>query len=368
MALGTLVLGAAVQLYSQGVNATWVVSQRAEMQQDFRAASNMLTRDLSLAGAGLGDNVQLALITAAKTPVIGCDQTGKCWINNAALPYPKQGTTPYMYGLIPEWQKGPSMNSTLTDAVTVVFTDSNFYMNCYSASVTSATVVKFQLNSAAIPTGCLPTGVTTPQALNDASLGLTAGDVIIFTLTSGSGSGATTSQIVAEVTAAPVVTTPTPPNTSAYNITFALNDALLMNQGSATAGALSKVLNWTGTGTRALVTSYFIDNTTTPPRLMRQVSGHTAMPVAENVVFLQFDYDLYANGTVYTNQPDGGASVTPTALTPNQITKINVRHMAMDSTLNGGLFGGNKGFQGMDLQTSVSARDLTYQNGYPIGP
>jgi len=38
MALGTLVLGAAVQLYSQGVAATWTVTQRAEMQQDFRAA------------------------------------------------------------------------------------------------------------------------------------------------------------------------------------------------------------------------------------------------------------------------------------------------------------------------------------------
>ncbi len=53
MALGTLVLGAAVQLYSQGVAATWTVQQRAEMQQDFRAASNMMLKDLSLAGAGL---------------------------------------------------------------------------------------------------------------------------------------------------------------------------------------------------------------------------------------------------------------------------------------------------------------------------
>ena len=47
-------LGAAVQIYIQGVGATWTVTQRAEMQQDFRAASNMLTKDLSLAGAGLG--------------------------------------------------------------------------------------------------------------------------------------------------------------------------------------------------------------------------------------------------------------------------------------------------------------------------
>ena len=41
MALGTIVLGAAVQIYIQGLNATMTVSQRAELQQDFRAASNM---------------------------------------------------------------------------------------------------------------------------------------------------------------------------------------------------------------------------------------------------------------------------------------------------------------------------------------
>ena len=55
MALGTLVVGAAVQLYSQAVGVTWKVSQRAELQQDFRAASDMLTKDLSLAGSVPGE-------------------------------------------------------------------------------------------------------------------------------------------------------------------------------------------------------------------------------------------------------------------------------------------------------------------------
>src|ERR1039458_9817956 len=79
MALGTIVLGLAVQLYSQGVAATWTVSQRAELQEDFRAASNMLTKDLSLAGAGLNPGAAIALPSAI-TPVVGCDQTPKCYI------------------------------------------------------------------------------------------------------------------------------------------------------------------------------------------------------------------------------------------------------------------------------------------------
>src|SRR5271165_5594671 len=99
-ALGTIVVASATQLYVQGVNATWTISQRAEMQQDFRAASNMLTKDLSLAGAGLGNGAAIQL-PSGTTPVYGCDQTGACYINGGSVQYPKQGGTPYLYGLLP---------------------------------------------------------------------------------------------------------------------------------------------------------------------------------------------------------------------------------------------------------------------------
>lgn len=369
MSLGTIVLGAAVQLYSQGVSATWTVSQRAEMQQDFRAASDMLTRDLGLAGSGLGNNVQIALPKTSVTPVYGCDQTPKCYINGTAAAYPKQGTTPYLYGLIPGWKYGPTLYGAQgpTDAVTVVYTDATFYLNCYTVSVTSATVVKFQL-AATLPANCvLPATLTAPQNVNDAVVGLSTGDLVLFTVTNGTGSGATTSQILGEVTATPTTTTPGTGYTAAYNVNFATGDVLKMNQTAAPSGSIANVVGWTGSGTRVLVISYYIDNSITPSRLMRQVSGHTPMPVAENVVFLQFSYDLYnsSTGAVVTDQADGGVSQ---GLTPNQITKINIKHMAMNGALKGTLQGtGGPGFQGMDLETSVSARDLTYSNGYPLG-
>jgi len=53
LAVGMIVIGAAVQLFSQGMAATFVVSQRAEMQQDVRAASGLLVKDIGLAGAGM---------------------------------------------------------------------------------------------------------------------------------------------------------------------------------------------------------------------------------------------------------------------------------------------------------------------------
>ena len=52
LVIGAITLATAVQLYSQAVKATIVTSQRAEMQQDFRAAANLLSRDISMAGAG----------------------------------------------------------------------------------------------------------------------------------------------------------------------------------------------------------------------------------------------------------------------------------------------------------------------------
>jgi prepilin-type N-terminal cleavage/methylation domain-containing protein len=355
MALGTIVLGAAVSIYIQGVNATWTVSQRAELQQDFRAASNLLTNDLSLAGAGLGQGALIQLPTSATLPLYGCAQTtGTCYINSGAgETYPVQGTTPYLYGLLPGYQEGPTVNTMATDIVTVVYTDPTFALDCYTASVTNSTTVTFTLPGTLSCT--LPTNISTPQAVNDAGVGLTAGDLVWFTFG--------TSNVVAEVTTAA---------TSGGVVVFASGDKLNMNQASSAARSLaSKTTGTTGTAERILVITYYLDSSVTPTRLMRQVSGHTPMPVAENVVYLNFTYDLFntTTTTAAVGCPNPGA-ITPacangssSGLFPNQITKINIMHMDMDSSVNGSGFA-QKGYSRMDLQTSVSARNLTYVNNY----
>ena len=360
MALGMIVLGAAVQLYTQGVGATFKVSQRAEMQQDFRAASNMVLRDLSLAGAGLGNNTAIAL-PSGSTPRYGCDQS-TCHLGTANTSpglYPLQSTTPYFYGLLPGYQQGPTINAGHpTDTITVAYTDTNFYLNCYTATVTSLGVVQFALPTT-LPAGCLPNGVTSPQAVSDAVVGLTIGDLVYVSLSS--------TPVVVEVTGAP---TTTGPNT--YSVPFANNDVLKMNQTASGKGINAAAVGASGTSpTRVFVITYYIDNTLSPPRLMRQVSGHTPMPVAENVVYMQFNYDLFNDSTnsvaVACSNPGAaadGCSGASTGLPPNEVTKINIAHMAMNSTLKGA----QGGFQGLDLVTSVSARDLTYNNSYPIGP
>jgi prepilin-type N-terminal cleavage/methylation domain-containing protein len=365
MALGTVVLGAAVQVYIQGVTATWTVTQRAELQQDFRAASNMLTHDLSLAGAGLGNGKSIQLPTSATLPRYGCAQvTGSpCYLgsaNTAPASYPLQGTTPYLYGLLPGYIGGPTLLAAqgATDVVTVAYTDSTFFLDCYQATATTATTVTFALTaSSQTSSNCTANGATI-QNLNDPAVGLTAGDLVLFSFG--------TNAVVAEVTSGATATL----------ATFATGDALQMNQASTVPKSLANIAaGTTGFATRLFVITYYVDNnSSTLPILMRQVSGHTPTPVAENVVYMKFTYDLYNDGStppapaVGCQNPGSATDVciagSSSGLLPIQITKINIAHMAMRGTVKNG----NSGYQGLDLETSVSARDLTYNNNYPIGP
>jgi hypothetical protein len=375
IALGTAVLGAAVQIYIQGVSATWTVTQRAEMQQDFRAASNILTKDLSLAGAGLGNGVSIAL-PSGTTPVYGCDQTSTCYINGTSVKYPLNSGTPYLYGLLPGYNVGPTLVTAQgpTDAVTVVYTDNSFYLNCYTATATAVGVITFGpattpltagLPPAFPPAGCLPTGVTTAPAVNDPVVGLVPGDLVMMTL-----NGAT---VIGEVTAG-TITTGTNAVGTTYAVPFANGDVLHMNQTTGTNYFNTEPKNATGTSpVRVLVITYYLDSSVSPARLMRQISGHTPMPVAENVVYMKFSYDLFNSNTdlpaVNCSNPGAASDGCNTAgasagLTPVSITKINILNMAIDSS-QVGFSNSQASYQRLDLQTSVAARNLTYTNNYP---
>jgi hypothetical protein len=102
------------------------------------------------------------------------------------------------------------------------------------------------------------------------------------------------------------------------------------------------------------------------PTLMRQINGQTPVPVGENVVNMQFTYDTYSpTGTLLNALGDGGYSLGTSF---NLIRKINVVHLTVRSQLAGvsqGLQTAN-GYQTFDTQTSISARNLSYQNRYNL--
>jgi prepilin-type N-terminal cleavage/methylation domain-containing protein len=373
-AIGLVMVVAAAKLYTSAMRATWMTSEKGEMQQDFRAASNLLQRDISLAGAGaLG---QQGLSTSAvglpaatgTLPIYPCSSTVCNFINGGAVTFPTtSSTTPFMYSIIPGYDVGITVNAAAgaTDIITVSYADVSLALNCYTASINAtATVVTFQLPATQSSTCVLPTGVSTPQALNAEYVGLQAGDVILF------GSNA-----VGIVTGPVSTCSPTGTNTACYTVDFAATDPGHINQPTATTGSL---LQFVGSGApastnisvsavRLIVVTYYlqISPTTSLPTLMRVQNGRTPAPVAENVVYLKFSYDVNNNGAVSTNQPS-----LPAGTTPSMITKINILHMSIHSqvrdTISKSTLSEFGGFEGLDLQTSISARNLTSQQEYPI--
>jgi pilin/secretion family protein with methylation motif len=358
IALGIIVLGGATLLYQQAQQTTWLTSQKAEMQTDFRAVDNLLERDIGMAGAGsLGQqglaSSSVALPVSGTLPVYPCSATTCNYVNGAPVAYPTQSGASYLYSVIPGNGLGITINGQVTDILTVTYTDANLAMNCYTVTYNSATSITFTLPTVLPSTCILPSGLVAPQALNDPVVGLQVGDMILFS-TTGAGSAA-----VGVVTGTPTAGTNAGGQTT-YTVPFATGDPGHINQPTVAVGSLKSLSGQTITsGIREIVVTYYLDISPTDgvtPRLMRLQSGRVPAPVAENVMNLQFSYDVYNAGTISTNQ-----SSLPANTTPAMITKINILHMTMRSQLHG-----TKGYQGLDLQTSITPRNLTFQQEYPI--
>ena len=357
MALGALVLGTIVQLFTQALKVTWVTSQNSELQQDFRAGINLMSKDISMAGAGalgqqgLSQN-SVALPVSATLPVYPCSTTTCNYINGAPVTYPLVSGARYLYSIIPGPNLGITINGKTTDILTVTNTDANLALNCYTVTYSSATSIIFTL-PAVLPSTCiLPTGVAAPQALNDPVLGLKGGDMLLFSV---SGVGPAAIGVVNTVSAATCAGQP------CYTVNFAAGDPGHINQPTIAVGSLLSIAppKSIQTAVRLLVITYYLDISPTDgvtPRLMRIQNGRTPAPVAENVAYLKFTYDIFNGGAVNANQ----ASL-PAGTTPAMITKVNIVHMSMRSQL-----AGAAGYQGLDMQTSVAARNMTFQQEYPI--
>ena len=357
MGIGLVLLSAAVMTYRQAVNATWLASQRAEMQQDYRAAANLLQRDISLAGSGgLGqqglasNSIGLPTGAGSTIPVYPCS-AGTCnYVKGAPVAYPG-GATPLLYSIIPGNDLGITVNAAQgpTDIITIAYADATLALNCYSVNIQSATQVLFQLSNSPAATCVLPTGVNTVPLLNAAGVGLQPGDFILF--------GQSASAVVSNV----VPATPTAGNSAAFTVSFAAGDPGHINQPGVAGGSMSQLPLGpsTSSAVRLLLITYYLDFSPVDgvtPRLMRVQSGKTPVPVAENVDYLKFSYDVDNNGVITANQ-----ATLPAGVTPNMITKVNILHMSMRSQLKG-----MAGYQGLDLQTSIGARNLTMGQEYQI--
>jgi type II secretory pathway pseudopilin PulG len=362
--IGLGVILAMASVFKTGMDVSFRVTERAETQQNMRAAMQLLTKDISMAGAGLpSGGLQL---TTAGASLFACNQTGTCYIGGDTYPKSASGTANFMYPLVPGFGTGvqngiviPAAPGLVNSSITVIYCDYNFPLTNFTFTYPSPTSVGVAVNNAAVQ----PNNILAPG-------GLQVGDLIMFNVSvPGNGKAGTpqgnsliqTAAVVAEITGIPSNTL----------INFATSDALNMNHTTGSnnlASVSTAIANVVAAGAtpvtnacRLNAVSYFLQvppagGTVQNPRLMRQVNGLDAIPVADNIINLQFTYDIVDNttGKVVANQQDPiGAGQSP-----NLIQKVNIWVMGASPITNG-----NKS-QNMYLATSVSTSNMTFCNSY----
>jgi prepilin-type N-terminal cleavage/methylation domain-containing protein len=338
IAVGLVVMAGIAGLFKTGMDSALLVTQRAETQQNMRAAIDLMVKDISMAGAGLpSGGIQLPTGAGSSASRFDCDQSGTCHV--PANTYP---TGNYMYGAIPGFNNGVEANAivpaapppAINDSITSIYTDYNFPLWEYNVTFPvpgNGTSITLTPNAAYVPA---------PPLINAAG-GIQVGDLIILSNSLGTAVG--------EVT-----------GITATDIAFADLDALNVNQNGAASNNIAAISTGANTTAyRLFAVTYYL--TVPPPngqtpRLMRQVNGLSPVPVADNIINLQFSYDIYNSTTSaldanQTNPLGVGDS-------PNLMQKINIVVMGQSMFNNG-----NKS-QNLYLATSVSARNMAFRNRY----
>ncbi len=357
--IGLTVILVMMSLFKTGMDATMKVTQRAETQQNLRAAIELMTKDISLAGAGLpSGGLQLSSGGLSR---FACNQTGTCYITGDTYPNSGNGTANYMYAIEPGFGVGvqngvviPNAPGQTNSSLTSVYCDYNFPLSNFKFTFPSGTQANVAVNNG----GVTPNNILAPG-------GLQVGDLLLFTVSvPGSGtagdpngnSAVQTAAVAAEITGIPSNTV----------INFAAGDALNFNftAGTNNLAAVAAAAGGAGARTSACrlqVVSYFLQvpvagGTVQTPRLMRQVNGLSAVPVADGIINLQFTYDVInsVTSTVIANVQDPiGAGDSPSL-----IQKVNIWIMGMSLTPDG-----NRS-QNMYLATSVSTSNMSFCNSY----
>jgi prepilin-type N-terminal cleavage/methylation domain-containing protein len=355
-AIGLIAVMAMTQMFNMGMNATLTVTQRAETQENMRAAMELMTKDISMAGAGLPSG-GLQLANAGGATKVACNQGGICYVPADSYPNSGVGAQNYMYGILPGFGNGVQSAAVITsapaavnDSITSIYCDYNFPLSNFSFTFpTSTQATVGVINAAVLPNNILAAG------------GLNVGDLLLFTVgTPGNGK---TSQgtSIAQTAAAVGEVTGLPNNTT---IDFASGDALNFNQAGANSiGSIAAafVAGTTINVCRLYAVTYFLEvpaagGSVQTPRLMRQVNGLTAVPVADDIINLQFSYDVVntALGTISANQ----SNPIGAGLSPALIQKVNIWVMGESITQAG------KKSQSRYLASSVSARNMSFCNSY----
>src|SRR5271155_1321005 len=117
LGVGMIVIASALELFSHAASASFTVTQRAEMQQNARAAINNIQYDLRTTGTSMPQG-GIALPTGGTlgNSLFGCGTT-QCYVNTNN--YPGQ----VFYSLLPNTGAGITITGRQSDSITMAYVD-----------------------------------------------------------------------------------------------------------------------------------------------------------------------------------------------------------------------------------------------------
>ena len=350
-----LVTGAALTTFRNGLAVNDSAAQLSDANQNLRAGTNQLIRDLMQAGRIIGTE---GIPMPTGTGVTAFSRPGPGSLTFSLVV--DADTTLNLPAITTGYELGPTINGSKTDIVTIMTVDEFMpVIQTPPATAGSPTPVEGTIandgRSVALPTNSL---WLTGDATND-SPPIQVGDLVLFKNSRG-------------------VALQTVTSTDTNNIYFGLanaNDWFHFNQFTAAQVPIILIKStqtttsaWDATDKtsmfRALMITYYVDNTTTPgtPRLTRLVNHFTPQALAGVVEDLDLTYDLVDgvnNPVNITTLPftDVAAGVTYNS---NQIRKVNI-HMGVRSEV---LSKPSQDYIRNHISTSVSVRSLASVDRY----
>lgn len=348
MALGTVILLVAANLYRQATIATMLITTRGEMQQNARVAANSISRELNIAGTGIPNGgVSVPNTTGTNAPRFGC-YTGAC------IPDTEVGTKSYpnahLYPVMPGYQQGITSINRKMSTITMTYVDP---LQPPDIDATKTTTMS-DYTLAAFATDGTQITINSNVNVTDNQRGLRIGDVLMISNVNGFALGVITGLPGGRV------------------VQFAATDPLKINQPAPATGNLAFIVaggtpaSLPTTASRINIVTYYLSidpgpdgilgtSDDGPPRLMRQVNAMSPIPMAEAMEILEFTYDVYDDSAATPSE--NAAQPNPTQL--NQIRNVNL-HIGARS-LNA-MPGGS--FQRLSFYTAVSPRNLSFRDRY----
>lgn len=365
-AITLVVLGTAMSTFQNALTLNETATLISDSNQNLRAGTNALVRDLMQAGRGIPTGGISIPNGVGSQPINRPSPPAQAYqfdnVQNTTLPAITTGN-----GL------GPNTAGEATDMITFLAVDPRSYVRYQVGGVPDDLVLNA---NPAGPAGTFPAGLQNPaptlsangQTINvtaqfatwisDPINGIKPGQLLLF----ASASGATTIQTVTATT--PTTVTCQPGNN---------NDWFNFNQPGAANGSILSLRDLQADGTfafgqvtatRVAMVTYYVDSSVAAtPRLVRRENNFAAQALAGVVEDLEITYDL-VDGIINPVKIDELPYTTQTppiiTFTANQIRKVNL-HVGVRSEEFSTLY---KDYMRHHISTTVSVRNLAFIDEY----